>query len=401
MKKIILTLSTMVLTLNLSACNSGGSTTDSLSNTTSQATNSLPIIAGKNNQQLFTLGANTQEIQLNSSPLTNNRVISLKPLTQDQANKAQELGQQQANLLATTRELNGAFSSTYSAASSIKDTNSFFDSTQEVLDQGAFGSCVSFATDTALGYLSLGNTNAISPLDTLFQGYLDYPHDMTLTGWDGLDNSGQVLTRVIDAREGYYHSYTQTKQLYKSLSDNYAALHLTSDLTFANLNAVTGFNNALQSYSNLTLQQKAKQISNITYNDLHVSQGSANNARKIKQALDNGHKVVLGFTIYDYTQKPGCSNGEVQGDSYYSYSNGNLTMKENSKQTDAWTKAYGCVLGGHEVFVTSYFQNSAGQLIFLIRNSWSDSVGNQGNFYMTADYLNQAGTDGFEVYTQA
>ena len=224
---------------------------------------------------------------------------------------------------------------------------------------------------------------------------------MTLTGWDGLDNSGQVLTRVIDAREGYYHSYTQTKQLYKSLSENYAALHLTGDLTFANLNAVTGFNNALQSYSNLTLQQKAKQISNITYNDLHVSQGSANNARKIKQALDNGHKVVLGFTIYDYTQKPGCSNGEVQGDSYYSYSNGNLTMKENSKQTDAWTKAYGCVLGGHEVFVTSYFQNSAGQLIFLIRNSWSDSVGDQGNFYMTADYLNQAGTDGFEVYTQA
>lgn len=103
MKKIILTLSTMVLTLNLSACNSGGSTMDSLSNNTSQSTNSLPVIAGKNNQRLFTLGANTQEIQLNSSPLTNNRVISLKPLTQDQANKAQELGQQQANLLATIR----------------------------------------------------------------------------------------------------------------------------------------------------------------------------------------------------------------------------------------------------------------------------------------------------------
>jgi len=401
MKKIILTLSTMVLTLNLSACNSGGSTTDSLSNNTSQSTNSLPIIAGKNNQRLFTLGANTQEIQLNSSPLTNNRVISLKPLTQDQANKAQELGQQQANLLATTRELNGAFSSTYSAASSIKDTNSFFDSTQEVLDQGAFGSCVSFATDAALGYLSLGNTNAISPLDTLFQGYLDYPHDMALTGWDGLANAGQVLTRVIDAREGYYHSYKQTKSLYNSLSDNYASLNVSGDLTFTDLNKVAGFNTALQDYYNLTLQQAAKQINNITYNNLHVSQGSVNNSLKIKQALDNGHKVVLGFAMYDYTQKPGCNDGEVRGDSFYSYNNGTLTMTQNSKQKDAWTKAYGCVLGGHEVFVTSYFQNSAGQLIFLIRNSWSNSFGDRGNFYMTADYLNQAGFDGFEVYTQA
>ena len=121
---------------------------------------------------------------------------------------------------------------------------------------------------------------------------------------------------------------------------------------------------------------------------------------ELKAALDSGHKVIIGFVIYDAAQKSGCKNGNVNGDSYFKYNTKTLVTSASnvSNKKDAWTRAYGCALGGHEVIVTSYFENEDGQLIFLIRNSWSDKSGDQGNYYMTGDYFNRAGMDGYEVY---
>lgn len=400
MQKKLITLISLTAALTLSACNSGGALTQNPSSSNALNNTNLPVVIGENNQRLFNVNYNEDANGKNLTGASNNKFISLRPLTKEEAIQADKIGQEQGNSLNTT-SLNATSNSVFSVADPILDTPEFFNGHQEVLDQGSFGSCVTFATNAALSYVSTGVTTNIAPLDTLLQGFLNNQNDMTKTGWDGLNGTGQILMRILDNREGYYRSYTQTKDLYNNLSHNYSKINTGGDLTLSKLYNVDGFKDNIEIYDSIVkAHYPQKQINNIVYNNLNIKQGSNNNAIKLKQSLDSGHKVVVGFVIYDSLQKPKCKNGNVNGDAYFKYDN-SKTLVTNaslvSTKKDAWTKASGCALGGHEVIVASYFENEAGQLIFLIRNSWSDQAGDQGNYYMTADYFNRAGMDGYEL----
>lgn len=167
MQKKHLVLGSLISTLALTACNSGGSTTPNSNNVSSvNTTTKLPIIVGESNQRLFDVNYDDNK---NSKTLTNahtTKFISLRPLTKEQATDADKIGLEALHQLHAT-SLNSDSSSTFKASQRVIDTPEFFDGHQEVLDQGAFGSCVTFATDAALSYVSTGTSNNIAPCNGL------------------------------------------------------------------------------------------------------------------------------------------------------------------------------------------------------------------------------------------
>ena len=406
------------VSLVLSACNSGsgsgsGSTssgaassnslaasTGSSSNTSANLSGSnntspstLPVIKGQNNQHLFTIPVSNQGNQslkfaTNQAPIR----IRLNGLTLDQAKKAAAIANTGSNTSTAT-------SDTYLPTATVTDINQFY-GPQEVLNQGQFGTCVSFSTSAMIGYLSAGQTNAVSVLDILLQGYIDANNQINNSGWDGLDSASQVLARVVDNQEGYYSDYDSTINAYTTLSNEYANENNSSDdLTNTQLTGLAGFNTDLNQYLTLSANNSPTQA-NVAYSDLGLVQGQTSNATKVISALDSGKKVLIGFVVYDPTQPANCSNGATTGDSYYQYTNGVLAQSQVNNGTNSWTQAKGCVLGGHEVAVISYFKDKTGNVMFLIRNSWGDS-GDQGNYYMSANYLNAAADDGTAIWANS
>ncbi len=380
---------------NSLAASTGSSSNPSASSAGSNNTNSatLPVIKGQNNQHLFTIPVSSQGNQAlkfatNQAPIR----IRLNGLTLDQAKKAAAIANTSSNTTTAT-------SDTYLPTATVTDINQFY-GPQEPLNQGQFGTCVSFSTSAMIGYLSAGQTNAVSVLDLLLQGYIDANYQINNSGWDGLDSASQVLQRVVDNQEGYYPDYDSTISAYTTLSTEYGNENNSGDdLTNLELTGLAGFNTDLTKYSTLSTNNSPTQA-NVAYHDLGLVQGNSSNASKVISALDSGKKVLIGFIVYDPTQPANCSNGTTTGDSYYQYTNGVLTQSLASGITNSWTEAKGCVLGGHEVAVISYFKDKAGNVIFLIRNSWGNS-GDQGNYYMSANYLNAAADDGTAIWANS
>lgn len=201
--------------------------------------------------------------------------------------------------------------------------------------------------------------------------------------------------------QGYYPSYTATSNNYNLLSQDYANSDeqglLTTDQFTAGL-----FDKELSTYKSMSADTAPTVISNVTATDLNLSPGNADNAAIVKQALDNGHLVLVAVILFDANVPAGKPNTKdtatTTGTEYYSYNpeTGVLTQNATAEVTNTWVHPTGCVLGGHGIWLVSYATDELGNTMFFVRNSWGDS-GDQGQYYMSDTYLNNAILSGFSL----
>lgn len=268
------------------------------------------------------------------------------------------------------------------------------------LDQQSFGSCVTFSSTAALSYLNSSYTSTInvSPLDLLDRGFIYAGNQVTNSGWDGLSNASDLLSRL-SSTYGYYESYNANIASYVVLADQYSYGGYTGNLTTAQLTGLGGWSSQFAAFNvNYNGVNPPRQLLNgYTWSPLFttVYAGGANKVNSIINALNNGNMVLLDFNIYDSSldeSSPACStygsNLSPNGNAAYVNVSGTLYLEApNGQNNNTWYWPQGCLMGGHQIWVVGYAQNTTtGQYMFVIRNSWGPS-GDQGQYYMSESYL--------------
>ena len=94
----------------------------------------------------------------------------------------------------------------------------------------------------------------------------------------------------------------------------------------------------------------------------------------VKAALANGTPVAFGFTVYESFENIGADG-----------------MMPMPKQGEG-------VLGGHAVCAVGY---DDAKKVLIVRNSWGDSWGDHGYFYMPYDFATDANQDAMDWWTAA
>lgn len=338
--------------------------------------------------------------------------IRLMPLTQEHIQKANQMALQSASLQSASVP-----ETSYSLGNGINGfPNNFYSSSPNLtpLNQQSFGTCVTFSTSAALSYLysNYSSTVNVSPLDILDAGYELNTTNISLTGWDGLQDAATLLTRLQTV--GYYNNYNNTATTYNNLSNAYLNTQTGNQgsetgLTIAQLQNIPGFSSQLSAFDNLGgINSYTNTFTNLSskWSNLFTDY-SSNNATLVKNALDNGDVVLLAFDIYYASvaaNSTNCTNGvgvHTVGTMQYKYnpSTGtiNQTTASSATANNTWASPTGCLLGGHEVWVVGYATASDGSLVFIIRNSWGNS-GDSGQYYMTDTYLNTAASSASIVH---
>lgn len=244
-----------------------------------------------------------------------------------------------------------------------------------VLDQGAHGTCVTFATTAALDAI-IGKGDYISPLCSLElgswlakDGYLD-------SGWDG-----SVGPYVIDQ---YLRFGVVSKDTEKSHSCAGISEYPLND---ENSNGVPMSPDEYKSisidesnawYPIYLMSWDERVSSSLAYD----SKTMEDTIRNVKQYLSKGQRVTLGtFLAID-------ANCNFAG-ACASYHTQNDTWALSSEITANNEYA------GHEMVIIGYDDNAIAtdrngkkhRGLFILRNSWSEAAGDHGNFYMTYDYF--------------
>ena len=218
-----------------------------------------------------------------------------------------------------------------------------------VLDQGQYGTCVTFASTAALD-ARLDQADFIDQQCNLaLNSYLGNNY------WDGANDATQILAPIkkygiVSKGHCFGTTYADPSQtvsptLYKTISNK----------SFAN------------------------QI-NYTYT------GTAN-ASIVKAALKAGHRVAIGTALAD-TSDPISVNGfnvKIKGSSA-NYDGGLWACQQPGNSSNYCSVKN----AGHEVVVIGYDDN---QQLFKIRNSWGTAAGQKGDYYMTYAFFNAMAMD--------
>lgn len=222
-----------------------------------------------------------------------------------------------------------------------------------VLDQGAYGTCVTFASTAALdAKLKLGD-------------YIDQQCSLALNKflgndyWNGAYTAVEILQPLKEhgiIPKGQCFGSTYPKKSQKVPTNKYEA---KSDKSY------TG---------------------QISY---HYTEKADLNV--VKETIKAGYRVAIGTALAD-TPDPISVNGfdvKVQGSSK-SYDGGLWACKQpgNSSNYCADQNA------GHEVIIVGYDDK---QQLLKIRNSWGTSAGHEGDFYMTYAFFNAMVADHTEL----
>lgn len=220
-----------------------------------------------------------------------------------------------------------------------------------VLDQGHHGTCVTFSTTAALDA-------------TLKKGdYIDQQCTLSLNKalgnnyWNGADNATQIIDPlkkygIIPKGECFGAEYANQAQTVK-----------------------------LTTYQSKSIKNDSDQI-NYTY------YGTAT-LRDLKEGLKAGHRFVIGTALADNGDPISVNGFDMNIDG--NQANGGLWA---CQQPSSDTNYCASQNGGHEVIVIGYDDK---QQLLKIRNSWSDQVGDQGDYYMTYAFYNAMVADQTEI----
>lgn len=221
-----------------------------------------------------------------------------------------------------------------------------------VLDQGQYGTCVTFATTAAMD-AALNAGDFISQ-----QCALELTTALGNNYWDGAYFSAEIIEPLKS------FGLVQQNKCNAIYPNRYATITLS------------GY--SLRIDKNITAK-------NIQYN--YYSTLSLDNVR---QAIRSGHRVTVGFGLIA-TQDPMSVQGfDVTVDGLRT-AGGLWACSQNSSFTDYCT---GTPNAGHEVVITGFDDT---QELLKVRNSWGTFVGDQGDYYMTYSYFTRMNGDGTEI----
>lgn len=242
-----------------------------------------------------------------------------------------------------------------------------------VLNQGRHGSCVTFAVTAAFD-AAIGAGDYISQLCNLELGsYLYRQGKIEESGWDGTWGSW-VLEQI--AHYGVVNMNYQTTEgcagMYEyPVNDERSTGHPMSDEDFLAHSIPIG---------NLVT---AKEI--LVVSDAFTANANMDDVfTAVKKALASGNRVTFGSLL-------DVSRGHVGalGKHNKSYDTWMLTddIKEDAESGD--------IDAGHEMVIMGYDDQATakgpkGEIsrgLFILRNSWSSSAGDKGNYYMSYDYF--------------
>lgn len=275
-----------------------------------------------------------------------------------------------------------------------------------VLDQGPWGTCVTFAT-TAVVDAATKNTDYISQLCGLELGqYLEqqYGNDDQPSGWDGAW-APDILNRM--------HDYGVIAKTFEIEGCGGLTAYPTSayDYDYGQAMDIDTFKNHA-GYDN-TLLSTVFPIELLNAQNATLSQKDGVTVLKaVKAALDKGDRVSFGILL-DINQGSylhPISNAGVFG--RYNKQSSDLdswVMTKSIAKDLATAKKYGdfSAFGGHEMIITGYDDNAVitdvsgnkSRGVLTVRNSWNTDVGNQGEFYMSYDYFANFVIEAYDIST--
>lgn len=253
-----------------------------------------------------------------------------------------------------------------------------------VLDQGRHGSCVTFASSGALD-AARGKEDYISQLCNLELGaYLESQDEKHYSGWDG-SWGDVVLNQIKD-----YGIINMTSQRQEGCAGVYEYPRDTASNKGKPMPAdefTARSEKIMDTISFKTLSTHADAFSD-------SANAAPNTLLKIKQALNNGHRVTFG-TLLDTKLGHNGAVGtyKVKNDTW-------MVTPEVIKDAKE-----GTIEAGHEMIITGYDDNAvavgpngAKQIgVLTLRNSWGSFAGDNGNYYLTYAHFRLLADESYEI----
>ncbi len=249
-----------------------------------------------------------------------------------------------------------------------------------VLDQGAHGTCATFAITAGIDAI-LGKGDFISQLCQLQVGKSLAAVSYFPNGWHG--SLGEIILRQMQSF-GIVSMDKQHENGCGGLTD------------YPTKNADTGTRMPLADFrklsDNIAIKLQNKPIVTVyQFAGLAEEQLDSNRALKqVKQALAQGDRVAFGMLLLPHF-------GTVGATGSYRTPHDTWTLSPDIKEEfiNITQHRSNNHFAGHEMIIFGYDDHAEvkeddGSIhhgIFMLRNSWSDKYGDQGNFYVTYDYF--------------
>lgn len=246
-----------------------------------------------------------------------------------------------------------------------------------VLDQGAHGTCATFAVIGAIDAIK-GKGDYYSQLCPLNLGKTLAENGYNLSGWNGQTGTA-LLARIeefglVTKEQQHAVGCGGLTEYPRSNSDDSLPMTLEA---FHKISKPSYFSGLSQSSILLDFTQwmtKEQPDDALLY--------------KVKKSLYYGNRIVIG-TLLPITDDLGASGShQTQNDTWLLSGALEQAIKMFSFERDSdW--------GGHAMIITGYDDNAVvtdkegnpHKGIFTLRNSWGSDAGDKGNYYMSYDYL--------------
>lgn len=242
-----------------------------------------------------------------------------------------------------------------------------------VLDQGSFGTCVTFATTAVIDAI-YGKGDYISQLCQLELGSYLERNTYTSSGWNG--SWGRIVLSQMDVFGIVPKSYQTTSGC--------ADLYEYPNLGEKPLNELS-----VTDYHQISQPLAPDQVAWSSLIEAYQVSSDQVDLDKllleVKRALIAGDRLTFGLLLLDFDQGV---VGAV-GTSHEKFDTWVLSpeiARDINEQTE---------FAGHEMIITGYDDNAIardpqGRIyrgLLTLRNSWGGKVGDKGNFYMSYDYF--------------
>ena len=241
-----------------------------------------------------------------------------------------------------------------------------------VLNQGQFGTCVTFAITAAMDAL-IDQGDYISQLCSLQLGnYLEKKKKQP-SGWDG--TSAPVVLKQLNTY-GWFNQVNQKKYGCGGLK-RYP--YWSTPTTSISPELYSQHSETLKS-NGISWRTLLKQHQ-VASNTMDVNQL----VNDVKEALNTGHRVTFAVLL------PRADLGTAGAVGWHDYFNDTWMLTADIAEDIQSHKT----LPGHEMVITGYDNNAVSMDarghrhhgLFTLRNSWGAYVADWGDFYMTYDYF--------------
>lgn len=262
-----------------------------------------------------------------------------------------------------------------------------------VLDQGPYGTCVTFAATAVVDSL-IGQGDYISQLCQLELGtYLESTSNGTYpSGWDGSYGDivlGQMSTYGIISKKNQYTQGCDGLRYYPSYIEIDTSKYIMDP----------------QYFTTLSEKLDDKQITWEQSLSMEEAFSDPTSPQRvlldIKKEINNGNRVQFGVILSAIHQGVVGATGTYIS-KFDTWVLNDEAINELIKIMDGDDSAD---LGGHEMVITGYDDNAIivddknieHQGVITLRNSWGTQAGNNGDFYMTYDYFNMFADEVYKI----